>query len=222
MNRRDTIILAVLINVSLLVILFATARNSDVGVIGSQPEPIPQLVEMQKDAPRQGEVISLVPGDEIDKMLSQAATARATTKSPEKLVTAVMEFPLGNSATISKADADDGKYVDVTVKTGDYLERIARMNGTTIEDIISTNDLKNSLLQVGQVLKIPVISPVDPVVHRSNNVESNSQYYTVKSGDNPWLIAIRHRVPLEELLRLNSLDEDKARQLKPGDRLRVR
>jgi LysM repeat protein len=44
----------------------------------------------------------------------------------------------------------------------------------------------------------------------------------MKSGDNPWNIARQHRVNFDDFLRLNQLDEEKARQLKPGDKLRVR
>jgi LysM repeat protein len=44
----------------------------------------------------------------------------------------------------------------------------------------------------------------------------------MKVGENPWAIAIRHHMKLDELLRLNGLNEEKARKLKPGDRLRIR
>jgi LysM repeat protein len=50
----------------------------------------------------------------------------------------------------------------------------------------------------------------------------SQDYYTVKVGDNPWTIAMKHHMKLEELLRMNSLNEEKARKLKPGDRLRIR
>ncbi|HSX13751.1 MAG TPA: LysM domain-containing protein [Chlamydiales bacterium] len=48
------------------------------------------------------------------------------------------------------------------------------------------------------------------------------EYYIVKVGDNPWGIAMKHHMKLEELLKLNQLNEEKARKLKPGDRLRTR
>jgi LysM repeat protein len=51
---------------------------------------------------------------------------------------------------------------------------------------------------------------------------SAPDYYTVKVGDNPWTIAMKHHMKVEELLRINSLNEEKARKLKPGDRLRIR
>ena len=47
-------------------------------------------------------------------------------------------------------------------------------------------------------------------------------YYVIKSGDNPWKIARQFGVKYDEILRLNQLDEEKARNLKIGDRVRVK
>ncbi len=49
-----------------------------------------------------------------------------------------------------------------------------------------------------------------------------AEYYTVKVGDNPWSIAMKHHMKVEELLKLNGLNEENARKLKPGNRLRIR
>ena len=51
--------------------------------------------------------------------------------------------------------------------------------------------------------------------------EAGPEYYTIKVGENPWAIALRHNMKLDELLRLNGLNEEKARKLRPGDRLRI-
>jgi LysM repeat protein len=47
-------------------------------------------------------------------------------------------------------------------------------------------------------------------------------FYTVKEGDNPWTIAKKNNIPLATLLKINQLNEEKARRLKPGDRLKIR
>ncbi len=214
MSRRDTIILAVLINVGLLAILFFTARNSSGG--NDYPvEPIPQLSEMIKDPNSGKEQASLLPKDEVDLILEKAAKSRNKKSVASSKVT---DFPL-EEEVVSSEKKD---YVEVTVKNGDYLERIARLNGTTVKEIMRRNNMKDHRLKVGQVLKVPLPKEEKKVVKKEKEVEDDVQYYVVQSGDNPWLIAIRHRIPLEELLRLNSLDEAKARKLKPGDRLRVR
>ena len=41
-----------------------------------------------------------------------------------------------------------------TVKKGDTLGAIALKNGTTVKNLMQKNELKNSVLQVGQKLKI--------------------------------------------------------------------
>lgn len=51
--------------------------------------------------------------------------------------------------------------------------------------------------------------------------ESSFKYYTVKNGDNPWTIAVKNHMKVDELLKLNHLDADKAKRLKPGDQLRI-
>jgi peptidoglycan endopeptidase LytF len=47
-------------------------------------------------------------------------------------------------------------------------------------------------------------------------------YYVVKSGDSPWKIAKQFNVKPEDILQLNHLDEEKARNLKIGDRIRIK
>ena len=48
------------------------------------------------------------------------------------------------------------------------------------------------------------------------------QYYIVKEGDNPWKIAKKFNIKFEELLERNNLDEEKARNLKVGQKLRIK
>ena len=47
-------------------------------------------------------------------------------------------------------------YVEYTVRAGDTLWELARRYGTTVEAIMQANGLSSSLLQIGQVLRIPV------------------------------------------------------------------
>lgn len=73
----------------------------------------------------------------------------------------------------------------------------------------------------------PVIvrqEPIKPVETKQveAKVQEEGKYYIVKSGDNPWSIAIKNHIKFDELLRLNHLDEDKAKKLKPGDKLRIK
>lgn len=76
-----------------------------------------------------------------------------------------------------------------------------------------TEDAKPSLFKP---LKPPIEEKIAP--KKKEDVE----YYIVKSGDNPWTIAHKHHMQVEELLRLNNMDEVKAKRLRPGDRLRIK
>lgn len=51
---------------------------------------------------------------------------------------------------------------------------------------------------------------------------SSDAYYTVKAGDNPWKIAKKFHISFEKLLQLNHLDEAKARNLKIGQKLKIK
>jgi LysM repeat protein len=116
------------------------------------------------------------------------------------------------------------QFVHVTVKKGDFLEKIAKTNNTTIAAIVKANNLSSTQLKIGQVLKVPLSEREKP--HQkpfpSPSTSREGEYYTVKEGDNPWLIASRNKIQLEELLRLNGLDEQKAKRLRPGDKLKIR
>ena len=57
---------------------------------------------------------------------------------------------------------------------------------------------------------------------KSKETIPSDEYYIVKAGDNPWKIAKRFHLSFEKLLLLNGLDEAKARNLKIGQKLRIR
>lgn len=118
----------------------------------------------------------------------------------------------------------------VIVEKRDTLEAIARKEKTTVEAIIALNDLKSPLLKIGQALKIPHAEKSQIAKKEKNATEKKAikaeniaeKYYTVKVGDNPWTIAMKHHMKVKTLLELNTLDDKSARKIKPGDKLRVR
>ncbi|MDP1835861.1 MAG: LysM peptidoglycan-binding domain-containing protein [Chlamydiales bacterium] len=224
MSRRDTIILAVLINASLLSILFFTATRPDY-------ETSPIIAEAPRVAP------SLSSHSGFSSMTTESSTHSIDIPIPASTYTVreeVAETPISRVFIVDsepvhtpqphQIDTDDD-FVEVTVKRGDFLEKIARSNGTTVSEVKRINNLMNDRIDVGQVLLVPgrktsrpsQVAVVQPVVH----VE-DAEYYVIKAGDNPWNLAREHRVNFDELLRLNNLDEGKARNLKPGDKIRVK
>ncbi|MCE5316982.1 MAG: LysM peptidoglycan-binding domain-containing protein [Parachlamydia sp.] len=243
MTRRDLIIVAALANVGVLAILFMLAFRTEEDQGKDSTEIAYTLTEESKPAPIEIPV-KPEPMDMVDTALDDESAQQAPTLitgdddnfqllEPEKPQEIAAEPP----KEVIK-DAADARYVDVTIKRGDALEKIARANGTTVEAIMKANNLKNDRLRIGQTLKIPVgtnkktapvvITPKDTPPKETvkqiakADTDNKAQYYTVKSGDNPWKIAKQFNLKLDELLKLNNLDQDKARNLKVGDTIRVK
>lgn len=235
MSRRDTIIVAVLINTGLLAILFMMAIHTDTPEPSNYSDSTPVEIVKTTPPPQETKVTTPAPTtpvaarDELDQVIQnysqQPASPPVVKKEDPK------ETPKQVAATETpKATTPEPEtqYVDITVKRGDYLEKIARANSTTISAIMHANNLPTARIDVGQVLRVPVNtkkkveSKLTPAPQPRNEVVNlEPQYYTIKSGDNPWKIAKTFHVRFNELLKMNDLDEAKARNLKPGDVLRV-
>ncbi len=230
MSRRDTIIVAVLVNTGLLGVLFMMALHTDVeepllttGEMTEEVQHIETAVVDQVPEPKKEIAYSdNAPRDEIDQVLEKYSVQ---TSAPIGITTQRQENP--NELTLppqrNLLSKEQPKYVEVTVKRGDYLEKIAKANGTTVSEIKRFNNLPSSRIDIGQVLRIPIQDKTSPIAQKSKApVQQDPEYYTMLSGDNPWKIAKKFRVGFNELLKMNDLDEEKARNLKPGDVLRVR
>ena len=84
------------------------------------------------------------------------------------------------------------------VKKGDSLWTIAKHYGTTTKNIEQLNHLTTTALHKGQILTIFKGKQTPPQVEGLGT-------YEVKSGDSPFLIARRHKMPLNRFLYLNQL-----------------
>lgn len=227
MSRKNTILLAVLINAGLLLVLFVAALTSqeelaiapthEVSAISVKQDPSPPLF-----------------GDELDLTLTRAPDPLPQVipeKAPEAPVVHVLPPVVSETvvpeaapkaAPLPEKAAPVAAIIEVTVKKGDTLEKIAKDYRTTVDDIIKLNQLPSSFLRVGQVLKVPKDKAIVRQAPKGSDKREGPDYYTVKVGDNPWTIAMKHHLKVDELLKLNGLNEEKARKLKPGDRLRIR
>lgn len=130
-------------------------------------------------------------------------------------------------APMQTAPAAAPSTTDYKVKKGDVLEKIARHHHCSVDEIMKLNKLSNANLRIGQNLKLPVKSSQatsiakTPAPSATSSAADSPKYYTVKNGDNPWTIAVKNHMKVEDLLKLNNLDQEKARKLKPGDQLRI-
>ena len=86
------------------------------------------------------------------------------------------------------------------VRSGESLWIIARRYGTTINAIQAENNLVSTSLHIGQELKIPGYKPKVTAASKEG-----VRTYTVRSGDSPYTIALKHNLPLQKLLEINQL-----------------
>lgn len=245
MSRKDTIIIAVLVNAGLLIVLFASAlkTNSPVQDVAANMPPAPIIQEVQEPSFKK-EMPSVV-GDEVDVALNQFAqnstpVVAAQPQQPSSFADDLKTFSLPETPvapatppvqTLAAVTAPDvnitSEYIEVRVKKGDVLEKIARQHRTTVAEIMKVNKLPSSNLRIGQVLKIPnkAIKKAEAsavALTTSAASDTGTKFYTVKKGDNPWTIAVKNHLKVEDLLKLNHMTEDQARRLKPGDQLRIK
>lgn len=215
MSRRDTIIIAVLVNAGLLMVLFATALKSDDKKKDKQVS-YKQLAETPKQKPPEEVVVQQYAMSSVPTVMTEEIPLEKFQIPEEK---PVEPKPL---APPPAAPSKDVYCVDVTVKKGDFLEKIAKANNTTVSAIMAENKLSSTQLKVGQVLRVPVKQkPVESSAVAAVS-KAAEEFYVVKDGDNPWLIASKNHISVSELLKLNNLDDQKARRLRPGDRLKIR
>ncbi|MCU7710679.1 LysM peptidoglycan-binding domain-containing protein [Priestia sp. JV24] len=105
-----------------------------------------------------------------------------------------------------------------TVKSGDTLYRIAKDNGTSVQQLKDWNNLSSHLIYVNQVLKISGTgtvssSPSAPVQEKTNETQaspapSNSKSYKVQPGDTMWSVAQRHGISISQLKQWNNLSSN--------------
>ncbi|MES2198554.1 MAG: LysM peptidoglycan-binding domain-containing protein [Chlamydiota bacterium] len=229
MTRKDTIIAAALVNASLLIILFVSALKNEEKIEqttlekGSSEISVAERVFVTEPKKAMGV-------DEVEEVLKQYAQKDSiqpivSAQVKEPAVPLFLEASPSTEVKPPQKEEPTVSYIEVKVKKGDVLEKVAKQHHTTVAEIMKMNNLSSSSLKIGQVLKIssepskkietssPVKTPLDP---------TSAKYYTIKAGDNLWTIAVRNHIKVEDLLKLNNMAEEKAKKLKPGDTIRTR
>lgn len=225
MNRKNTILIAVLINAGLLALLFVAALTMQEETAPKntlvKEEPIELELPKFDDTAHYQELASLTLL-ETPKALEKGVEENAFVhKLPPMVAEPLSVQQVAPVETPVSLKPVSTPLNEIVVKKGDSLEKIAKANHTSVDEIIKLNHLPSTFLKVGQVLKLPqgrssVRSIEKPVA------DIAAEYYVMKVGENPWAVAQKHHMKLDELLKLNGLNEEKARKLKPGDRLRIR
>lgn len=209
MSRKSTVLIAALVNSAFLVALFSTAvRTNDKHEQIASPQLTAEVAPppaLSTDGPGHKEESKSPPSLELPQPLLHDVPQM---KAKEPFATA----PATPKEKAPKAD----EFVEIEVKKGDVLERIAKANGTTVSRLMEINGLKSPWLKIGQKLKVPRGEK------KPSRIDSSPEFYTVKKGDNLWIIASKFKVSVSDLKRLNHLDDESAKRLKVNDQLRIR
>ena len=79
------------------------------------------------------------------------------------------------------------------VKSGDTLYNIAKKHGITYQELMSINNLSNTLINIGKQLLVP------------SNKNNKINYY-VEKNDTLYSIAQKFKINVEEIKELNNLN----------------
>jgi len=163
------------------------------------PAPRPVAAVGQGSAPSPHTVSTPPPLALKDPIVKSATKTAKTAKSapqkavkPEKKKTAATRASATSPKKAAQAKQSDStkRIILYRVKRGDYLERIAKKNYTTVRSIMRLNKLKSkNMIRVGQKLK--VYSP--QLIH------------IVKRGDNLEMIAKRYKTSVTALMKINKI-----------------
>ncbi len=159
--------------------------------------PPPQIIE-----PEPPTVITHVvkSGDNLYALARQYGTTVEAIMTRNNLTTTllsidqVLEIPVGEPVLPDT--------ITHVVKSGDNLYALARQYGTTVEAIMTRNNLTTTLLSIGQVLEIPT----NP--NRQIELPVQMLRYIVERGDTLYSLANRYNTTVVELKRLNNITND--------------
>ncbi len=139
-----------------------------------------------------------------------------------------------NVDSIGVETVNGNRYILHKVQKGEGLYGIARRYKSSVTEIQELNNLTNTILDLGQIIKVPskqqvvVIEEAKPKVEQSsipkivNNpkVKSSNTYitHTVKRGETLYLLSRKYDVTVTEISKLNKL---KRTSLELGQKLKI-
>lgn len=116
------------------------------------------------------------------------------------------------------------------VQKGDTLSHIARMFRTSTAELIRANRIRDpKRLQIGQMLMIPVppgtplpagARPPPGTTVARHDARPSATHHVLVEGETLSDVAVRHGVSVDELMRLNRIEDP--RRVRAGTRLRLR
>lgn len=123
---------------------------------------------------------------------------------------------LGIPQTENPNEEINTESVIYTVQKGDTLSQIAQKYGTTVQELVSINNISNpNLIYPGQVLRIVTNS----TVNGSETRGAGSITYTVRRGDTLSQIARAYGVTVAHIVEINNIQNPNL--IYPGQKLRI-
>ena len=143
--------------------------------------------------PENGNFYTVKSGDTLYSIAMKFNTTVQELKSLNNLTSNTLSIgqtlKIPTKEPTSPPTSNENEYI---VKSGDTLYGIAQKFNTTVAELIEFNNLPTSVLQVGQVLLIPKVTPSNVI-------------YTVKQGDTLYQIANSYGVSVDAIKKLNNL-----------------
>jgi membrane-bound lytic murein transglycosylase D len=140
-----------------------------------------------------------------------------------------------NSGYFVPDDVNGKSKIVYTVKSGDTVGGIAKKYGVRLTDLTYWNSIKKNMIRAGQKLAIYVpeknIPKAEKALAKQDTTGAETQtaqtvnisdfeYYTVKRGDTPTVIANRFGMNTKELMSINGIASD--RSLQVGQKLKIK
>ncbi len=152
---------------------------------------------------------SVKPGDSISKIAKANGTTVDAIVANNKAITQANKHLIKPGQIINLSKVAPTTY---TVKSGDFISRIAKRNGLTVDDIIAANanitHANKNRIKPGQVINL------------SKSASQTPTEYIVKSGDSIGKIAKRNGLTVDDIVASNSdITNANKHLIKPGQKI---